>query len=203
VSLSVRNGCHDSVTNVTLKSSVDFGTQSFNLSGATGKKKKACVGLYISNASLSKHFANFQHMTAMEMSKDDAFVGKLESNDVQKLVMIHFCAKARMSEVIKKCLKVAKSDALGVVMQKLPRTIYAGQTIGFAYCGEKEGIKVVFECDKVGNENSVVFDIVGEARNQLGSVIELLTKFGEGGEGEEESEGKAKLCARLPQLLRL
>jgi hypothetical protein len=208
VSLSIRNGCYESTTGVTLKSSVDFlshsGVNTFNLAGAAGKRKQACIGLYIANNSLVKSFSPYRQMSKEEMSGDAGFLATLAAPEVATLVLVQFCTKVRMGDVVKKVLKIDTAGSLAAVLSKFPKTIHAGQTISFAYCGEKEGVRIAFEADKGANENAAVFAVEGAAVEELGSAVDLLRKFGDDGESEAaDAEMKAKLVSRLPQLLRL
>lgn len=96
VGMEVRTGCRDLETNITLPATMSTpNVLDFNLAGLHGKKDLCCVGLFVSNAHLSRHFTKYVGMNEVQMAGSDEFISVLESGDVTKCALVKFCGKVK------------------------------------------------------------------------------------------------------------
>jgi len=207
VGVEVRNGCRDLDSSVILPPTLSTpNVLDFNLAGLSGKRSQTCVGLFISMAHLSRRFSEtFVGMNAAQMSKSTDFLAVLESDEVSKLALVHFCSRTKTKDIINKMFShVDPSREFSKnLAATLPKTIQAGSTLSVAFMGQKGGVEVTFEVEKADKENTKSFSLSSEGAEELGGLLRVIECMSGVESAAEDAEMKSKIFARVPELLRV
>ena len=200
VGLKVRDGCHDLRSGVTFPTTLQLESEAsdeFALAGCIGTSDQLCVGLFLNKAHLPRFQSKFEGVAPRQMSQSEDFISLLKSEDVSKLVMIEFCTRVNLKDVVGVFGNAQHSQEFTAKLSKFfPKAVNSGSTLSIAY--SSKDVKIALNADKTSKENMRVLSLTQEGlEGDVENVVGILEKVSD--DGNSPLPG---LLKRVPKLLR-
>jgi hypothetical protein len=87
------------------------------------------------------------------------------------------------------------------LMAALPKSVPSGSSLSVAFMGKKGGVEIGFD-QRGDKENNRTFTLSAEGAEELGGVLQIMRGMIGTIDDEDYATVKAKLLARIPEMLR-